>query len=76
MSNPRQQTYKDFPESKYTYSVGSTGCNEMEGCHLEIMKRMLNWLECADTGRRSGNEMSSMSVSHKQSLHRNCAVKL
>lgn len=76
MSNLRQQTYKDFAESKYTYSVGSTGCNDKEGCHLEIMKWMQTWLECADTSRRSGNENSSVSVSHKQSLYRNIAVKL
>lgn len=76
MSNPRQQTYRDFPESKYTDSVGSTGCNEKEGCHLEIMKWMQNCLECAETSRRSGNGSNSVSVSHKQSLDRNTAVKL
>lgn len=37
-----KQTYKDFTESKYTYSVGSTGCNKKERCHLEITKQMQN----------------------------------
>lgn len=38
----RQQSYIDFPESKYTYSVGSRSCNEKDGCNLDIMKWLQN----------------------------------